>query len=536
MLKAVIDNIDVYLSTLGLKTEGLAEKVDFNGEDMPCVYLTGKEYKPINPEVSTIYHRIISGPSRTTEESPVYDDEIQTLRWSMRAVAIFENGIYGEDINGIEDKVIQNIMAAMYDASAVDGVAKALGLSILSYSPNDSNRGREAWRAEFSTPWTGWRRIVAVDYDLTLQAFESCFIAQGCDDEEIDIIQIIIGEYCEGGTCADGSVTLNAVAFGTVPSGGTLAGLVQYVSGTSVGSLLGAIWTIPDPVCDPATITVNTQAYSSVVSGGSDDIPVVNSEGANIGTVSPGGNVTIGDSEVAINGVPFAVSPAEIDLNIRVQYPGGANVGSREDTSIGPRWRIPDPVCDPATITVNGTAYSSVPSGGSDDIQVVNSQPALVGTVSPGGNVTIDDSIISINSVFHRALRATDPYNVIIYNSGFIEIGFVNPSWVTIRDMTIDYPDGTTEAVVVVPEGTIVTAPRWSIQLSGAVASPVTVTAPAWDSSFVCSAQTATGGTITQITVNGGAPVASLVGVAIPASAVLVFTFTGSLTQILLSF
>ena len=397
MLKAVIDNIDVYLSTLGLKTEGLAEKVDFNGEDMPCVYLTGKEYKPINPEVSTIYHRIISGPSRTTEESPVYDDEIQTLRWSMRAVAIFENGIYGEDINGIEDKVIQNIMAAMYDASAVDGVAKALGLSILSYSPNDSNRGREAWRAEFSTPWTGWRRIVAVDYDLTLQAFESCFIAQGCDKAEIDIIQIIIGEYCEGGTCADGSVTLNAVAFGSVPSGGTLAGLVQYVSGTPVGSLVGAIWTIPNPVCADVTTTINSSAYSILPSGGTQNVLVSNSLSVPIGVVTPGVGVDIGD-------------------------------------------------------------------------------------------------------------------------------------------MTIDYPDGTTAAVVVVPGGTIVTAPLWSIQLSGAVASPVTVTAPAWDSSFVCSAQTATGGTITQITVNGGAPVASLVGVAIPASAVLVVTFTGSLTQILLAF
>jgi len=490
MLKAVIDNIDVYLSTLGLKTEGLAEKVDFNGEDMPCVYLTGKEYKPINPEVSTIYHRIISGPSRTTEESPVYDDEIQTLRWSMRAVAIFENGIYGEDINGIEDKVIQNIMAAMYDASAVDGVAKALGLSILSYSPNDSNRGREAWRAEFSTPWTGWRRIVAVDYDLTLQAFESCFIAQGCDNAEIDIIQIIIGEYCEGGTCADGSVTLNAVAFGSVPSGGTLAGLVQYVDGTPVGSLVGPIWTIPDPVCDPATITVNGQAYSSVPSGGFDNIPVLNSQPSPVGTVSPGGEVRIGDAIIFINSVAVSSAPAEANLFIDVQYVNTTPVGSL----VGSIWTIPNPIaCKDVTTTVNSSAYSTLPSDGTQNVVVSNSLSVPIGVVTPGVGVDIGD-------------------------------------------MTIDYPDGTTAAVVVVPGGTIVTAPLWSIQLSGAVASPVTVTAPAWDSSFVCSAQTATGGTITQITVNGGAPVASLVGVAIPASAVLVVTFTGSLTQILLAF
>jgi len=153
----------------------------------------------------------------------------------------------------------------------------------------------------------------------------------------------------------------------------------------------------------------------------------------------------------------------------------------------------PSGACDPATVNTNAVLFDTVPSGGTLNISITNSLAVLIGTVTPGVGVNVGN-------------------------------------------MTIDYPDGTTAAVVVVPGGTIVTAPRWSIQLAGIVASPVTVTAPAWDSSFVCSAQTPTGGTITQITVNGGAPVASLVGVAIPASAVLVLTFTGSLTQILLAF
>jgi hypothetical protein len=68
------------------------------------------------------------------------------------------------------------------------------------------------------------------------------------------------------------------------------------------------------------------------------------------------------------------------------------------------------------------------------------------------------------------------------------------------------------------------------------VASPFTVVSPAWDSSFVCATQTLTGGTISSITINGGASIATFVGAIIPASATIVVTFASSLTQIVLTF
>jgi hypothetical protein len=293
VLKSIIDYADVFIKPLGFRVKGLAERLENDGQTLPAVYIGSGQYEFVNPEETLVYHRVLSGPTKSVEEGPIYDDEIQTLTWSMRAVAIFDFNLYCDDSYSLEDTVIRNLMAAFKDAST-GTLGKELGLSELDYEPDSSDRGRSAWEDEFSTSYTGQRKIVSVDYDLTLTGFESCFTALGCGDDEIDIASLIISEYCTSDLCADGTITLNGVTFGTVVSGGTFVGLVQYVNGTPVGSDVSGVWTIPNPVsCADATITVNSQAYSSVASGGSDDIPVVNSAATQIGTVTPGGNVTI---------------------------------------------------------------------------------------------------------------------------------------------------------------------------------------------------------------------------------------------------
>jgi hypothetical protein len=161
---------------------------------------------------------------------------------------------------------------------------------------------------------------------------------------------------------------------------------------------------------------------------------------------------------------------------------------------VGSIWTIPNPVsCDPALITTNGDS------------------PAL--SVASGAT-----------------------QNINIHNSAAADIGVRTGDTVVIGDMTLDYPDATTQALVIVPGSTVTIPPHWTIQLTGTVASPFTVVSPAWDASFVCATETLTGGTISGITINGAPSIATFVGATIPASATIVVTFASSLTQVVLTF
>jgi len=391
VLKSIIDYADVFIKPLGFRVKGLAERIESDGQTLPAVYIGSGQHEFINPEETIVYHRVLSGPTKSIEDGLVDDNDIETLTWSMRAVAIFDYSLYCKDSYALEDTVVRNLMAAFKEASE-GSLGASLGLSEVNWEPGSSDRGRSAWEDEFSTSYTGQRKIVSVDYDLTLTGFESCFIALGCDDEEIDIIELIQSEYC-----------------------------------TDSG--------------DPVTVNVNGTLYDSPAAGTSIDIPVIDGDGATVGTVNAGTSVVIADS----------------------------------------------------AITVNATLYSNLPATDPLTIPVVNSAATQIGTVTPGGDVTIGN-------------------------------------------MTLDYPDATTQALVIVPGSTTVIPPHWTIQLTGTVASPFTVVSDAWDSSFVCATQTLTGGTISSITINGGAPIATFVGATIPASATIVVTFASSLTQIVLTF
>jgi len=317
VLKSIIDYADVFIKPLGFRVKGLAERLENDGQTLPAVYIGSGQYEFVNPEETLVYHRVLSGPSKSVEEGPIYDDEIQTLTWSMRAVAIFDFNLYCDDSYSLEDTVIRNLMAAFKDAST-GTLGKELGLSELDYEPGSSDRGRSAWEDEFSTSYTGQRKIVSVDYDLTLTGFESCFTALGCGDDEIDIASLIISEYCTSDLCADG------------------------------------------------TITVNGEAYSTVASGGSDDIPVVNSAATQIGTVTPGGDVTIPDLDITVNGSAYGSTPATVDFDVDVVDSSRAPTGSLN--AFG-EWEVPAgaaPVGAKLTKTGQAVSYRT---GDDGDIQ-----------------------------------------------------------------------------------------------------------------------------------------------------------------------
>ena len=77
-----------------------------------------------------------------------------------------------------------------------------------------------------------------------------------------------------------------------------------------------------------STITVNGEAYSTVASAGSDDIPVVNSAATPIGTITPGGDVTIPDLDITVNGSAYGSTPATVDFDVDVVDSSRAPTGS----------------------------------------------------------------------------------------------------------------------------------------------------------------------------------------------------------------
>jgi hypothetical protein len=68
-------------------------------------------------------------------------------------------------------------------------------------------------------------------------------------DGQADVIVQTIENYCGGGVCADATVTVNGDAFDTVVSGGTLDVPVEYVNGDVVPTtIVSGVLQVPNPI------------------------------------------------------------------------------------------------------------------------------------------------------------------------------------------------------------------------------------------------------------------------------------------------
>lgn len=78
---------------------------------------------------------------------------------------------------------------------------------------------------------------------------------------------------CVGVDCEDATVTVNSAAFGTVVSGGTLNVPVRNTEGTALGSLVAGVWTIPDTTYNVVIGGVTTQSFT---------LPTLKNENVNV--------------------------------------------------------------------------------------------------------------------------------------------------------------------------------------------------------------------------------------------------------------
>lgn len=292
MIEPIITYLNALLTPLGFRTFPLTGLVERGDATFPAVYLRGGEYQAINAEVSTVYHRLLDGPNDTDnedDESPV-NNSIVTRTYSLRAVAIFPHDLYGDDDQYLEDKVIRNLAGQLKHRN-IKTLKNTLELVEVSTIPGATARGREAWDEEFDgIEYVEKRRIVYVDYTLTLRGFSNCLDAVGCWDADIDVRQAIIDEYCTDGDCDPASITTNGDSPALeVASGATQDIAVHDSAGADVGTRSGATVTIAD-----GTVTVNGAGSIAAVAEGTTNVNVENSAGTDVGSLS-GSTVTIGD-------------------------------------------------------------------------------------------------------------------------------------------------------------------------------------------------------------------------------------------------
>lgn len=119
-------------------------------------------------------------------------------------------------------------------------------------------------------------------------------------------------------TCEDAAVTVNGDAFDTVASGGTLDVPVELGDGTPVGTITDGVVVITYPPCDDATVNINGVLYDTVPSGDTINVPVINTAADQVGAIS-GSNFVIGDVSIkkAIDGTTFTTVKAEGSFNVQ---------------------------------------------------------------------------------------------------------------------------------------------------------------------------------------------------------------------------
>jgi hypothetical protein len=251
-----------------------------------------------------------------------------------------------------------------------------------------------------------------------------------------DPTEIIVTEPCPT-ICAAGTVNVNGNLFNTVASGGTINVPVRYENGTPVGTIDGGVVEIPNPAsCQDATAVLKNTAGTTLLtenipSGASEDITAPNAtavlrdsagtqlsstgiaSGASQNITAPNGSVSVRNSlntEVATGTVLSGGS-------VNVSAPDATAVlkdtaGNILDTESIPSNVSEDLTAPDGSVTVNGSAFGSVLSGGTTDIEVRQQ----TGTTQVGSNQAgvwrIDDSAITINGTPFDFVAAEDSLDI----------------------------------------------------------------------------------------------------------------------------
>jgi hypothetical protein len=131
---------------------------------------------------------------------------------------------------------------------------------------------------------------------------------------------------------------------------------------------------------------------------------------------------TINPTYVTVNGDAFEEAANGGTIDVVVRYDTLGPIG----TIVGNEVIIPDPSggpCSDATVTVNGSAWGTIPSGGTGNIPVRNTAGTQVGSkvgsdwIIPNDAVTNSDASVTVSDIVQGVTRVLSDITVTVKNS-----------------------------------------------------------------------------------------------------------------------
>lgn len=154
---------------------------------------------------------------------------------------------------------------------------------------------------------------------------------------------------------------------------------------------------LQDALCEPCadiTIDINGVPFDTVPSGGTLDIPVIDTGSNPVGSQS-GTDWVIANNYTEINGVQVTDQEAEQNASIAVELDGNPSGTWNAGTQT---WEITSPPCADGNIELNGVPVATVASGGTEDIPVLSEGSNPVGSLV-GSDWVIENNATTINGV-----------------------------------------------------------------------------------------------------------------------------------------
>lgn len=223
-----------------VEVQGLAEKITDGAEQYPALYCTGGEYKNISALENYLYFRQ-TGSARdeeSEEESTTGCAYMVRRTYPMVAVAYIPKSVYNTDNAFIDGKIAQNIANIITKANWQSaGIALKTENIYAEVGEINTNR-HEVWASEYRGVEFAARLdhvFVSVEFDIIIEASETCLQNYGCDDALIEINGNVITIIIE---CNNPMATIfeapnvNFVIVDARLIGGTLEKLFLFAAGT----------------------------------------------------------------------------------------------------------------------------------------------------------------------------------------------------------------------------------------------------------------------------------------------------------------
>lgn len=240
-LNQLISGLDMFTAVHGLVA--LEPMQDSDGiKIVPAEYKGGGESDAIDFDFlqSLCYHRLNGEQTSTENDSEVGCGTNVTITTPVKLVCYVNRNIYNTDNADIDVKISHNVRSAI-SISNIKALAKELQVTSIGVVVDSvDTRKIDVFTSEFDgveyTVPSNYA-LFAISYNIVITGEESCMLGYGCNDEEIDIEELIIDNICPVVTIynADGSINTTVAAGGsfTLPEIGGNVMIKSYLSTAS---------------------------------------------------------------------------------------------------------------------------------------------------------------------------------------------------------------------------------------------------------------------------------------------------------------